>query len=119
MRTTDAVLDSVLEKLKDDGHQSDERYTEAFVRSRVNRGDGPVKIRHALAQNGILPDTIDRYLDQGENFWCALLTEVRDRKFGGRAPSDYSEWARQARFLQSRGFTSEQIRNSVAIQESE
>ena len=113
------MLDSVLEELRNEGYQSDDRYTEAYVRTRVNKGDGPVKIRHALAGNGILPETIERYLDRGENFWSTLLSEVRDRKFGASAPSDYKEWARQARFLQNRGFTSEQIRNTVAIQESE
>jgi len=35
---------------------------------------------------------------------------VRSKRFGDAMPEDFKERARQARFLQYRGFTSEQIR---------
>jgi regulatory protein len=38
------------------------------------------------------------------------VTEVRNRKFGPEPPADWPEKARQARFLQYRGFSSDHIR---------
>ena len=38
-----------------------------------------------------------------------LAARVRTSKFGSQPPSSYREWAKQARFLQQRGFTAEQI----------
>jgi regulatory protein len=35
---------------------------------------------------------------------------VRRKRFGDEPPQDYKERARQSRFLQYRGFTSDQIR---------
>ena len=40
-------------QLVDDGLQSDERFTEAFVRSRINQGKGPARIRADLRERGI------------------------------------------------------------------
>jgi len=41
--------------------------------------------------------------------WRACAARVRARKFGDAPPPDYKTWARQARFLQQRGFRSEHI----------
>jgi len=38
------------------------------------------------------------------------LDLVRQKKFGKAMPADYKEQARQSRFLQYRGFSTEQIR---------
>ena len=37
-------LDDVLDQLKEGHLQSDQRFAEAFVRSRVNRGQGPQRL---------------------------------------------------------------------------
>jgi len=37
------------------------------------------------------------------------VREVREKKFGPEQPRDFRERNRQMRFLQQRGFTSEQI----------
>ena len=44
-----------------------------------------------------------------ETKWPTLAAEVRCRKFGEQAPASYKDWARQARFLQQRGFTTEHV----------
>jgi regulatory protein len=45
--------------------------------------------------------------------WAATARELRRRRFGVSPPGDYPERARQARFLQYRGFTAEQIRAAL------
>ena len=41
--------------------------------------------------------------------WRELADRARRKKFGDGAPRDFRSWSRQARFLQQRGFTREQI----------
>ena len=112
------IVQEVIESLKRDNYLSDERFTEVYVRSRMERGDGPVKIRHALKTRGVPGSMIGRYLDPLDARWLEVLRAVWVRKFGEQ-PSDYKEWAKQARFLQSRGFTAEQIGKVVSNKEQE
>ena len=112
------VVQEVIEGLKRDNYLSDERFTEIYVRSRMERGDGPVKINHALKSRGVSGSMIGRHLDPLDARWVEVLREVWARKFG-EPPSDYKEWAKQARFLQNRGFTAEQIGKVVSNKEQE
>jgi regulatory protein len=64
----------------------------------------------SLRQKGIADSDIDPWLDERAQDWLDILAKVRRQKFGDEFPADFTERARQARFLQSRGFTAEQIR---------
>lgn len=101
-----------LEALKDKDLVSDQRFAESLVRSRVERGYGPMKIAHELRAKGIDEELIEAVLEPDTEYWVARLLEVWEKRFGS-APRDYREWARQARGLQSRGFTAEQVRRVV------
>ena len=46
--------------------------------------------------------------------WFELAREVRIRKFGNAMPAEFPEKARQMRFLQFRGFESEQVQVAVS-----
>lgn len=101
-----------LEALKEKGLVSDQRFAESLVRSRVERGYGPVKIAHELRAKGVDETLVEAVLEPDTEYWVARLLEVWEKRFGA-APGDYREWARQARGLQSRGFTAEQVRRVV------
>ena len=103
------IAGKALAELERDGLLSDERFTESLVATRCDQGHGPVRIRHDLRQKGVADSIIDRWLDERSEQWLALIARVRQQKFGEDLPNDYEERARQARFLQSRGFTAEQI----------
>ncbi len=45
--------------------------------------------------------------------WSALALEVRRKKFGEIEPVDLKDKARQMRFLQYRGFESDQVRAAL------
>ena len=81
------VVVAVVEALGNEGLQSDTRFVESFVQSRINQGKGPA--------------------------WLALAAEVRQKKFGRAAPADFKDKSRQMRFLQYRGFESDQIHAAV------
>ncbi len=108
-----AVVAEVVALLGREGLVSDERFCEALLTARSARGYGPVRIRRDLQEKGIAAEAIDRLLDFASGEWLVQLRRVRQKKFGAALPSDPAEWARQARFLHSRGFTVDQIRRAL------
>ena len=92
---------------------SDSRFVEQFIRQHAGRGHGPVRIRAGLRERGVADDEIDAALGAAGENWVAGAREARRRRFGMSPPGDYRERARQARFLQYRGFSAEQIRAAL------
>lgn len=90
---------------------SDRRFAEAFIHARVGRGYGPARIAAELRQREISEALIDECLAACEEDWLACAVRVRVKKFGRALPGDYAQRARQARFLQYRGFRSDTIRH--------
>ena len=107
------IVEKAVFQLTEDGLQSDQRFAESFAQSRINQGKGPVRIRQELKERGISATTIDDALIEKDQDWFELAREVRVRKFGQDLPADFAEKARQMKFLQYRGFESEQIQVAV------
>ena len=105
-----ALVADVILELGEQNLQSDTRYAESYVQSRAGRGDGPVKIGYQLKQRGVNPETISTVLAAFESEWQEGAAAARVKRFGTQLPSDFREKARQTRFLQRRGFSTEQIR---------
>lgn len=128
------LVERVLDYLSAHDLQSDERYAEGFVRSRIQKGYGPVKIRQELASRGVSEDALERQLTEPGEFWLDLARRVLDRKFGratvngaasGQASGhvsgkdepdaadgfeeDREAWNARARFLARRGFPADLI----------
>jgi len=103
------AIDEVLQALKEDRLQSDERFTESYVNHRFNAGVGPLKIRYELRQRGVSDGLVDEFLEPLSDQWDELMTRQRIRKFGAPIPDDYAERMKQARFLQNRGFSPESV----------
>jgi regulatory protein len=101
----------VVDDLESMGKMNDERYSQNFVAFRARRGHGPARIRSQLKTAGLDRSTIDDAV-KGEEApdFLALARGVRLRKFGPGIPKDRKERARQARFLQYRGFSTDHIR---------
>ncbi|MBD3894593.1 regulatory protein RecX [Halomonas sp. ML-15] len=105
-------VEACLDLLAEQRLQCDARFAESFVRSRIARGQGPLKIRAELGQRGIDRDGIQLALDEGEADWFALAAEALAKRFAG--PGDTPrERARRERFLASRGFDFEQVRHAM------
>ena len=106
------VAAEAVTRLTEDDLQSDERFSESFVQSRINQGKGPVRIRLDLGQKGISDSTIEIALEEAAADWRALAREQRIKKFGQDLPPDFKEKARQMRFLQYRGFEQDHIQSA-------
>lgn len=104
-----ADIHTALASLESERLLSDQRFTEAFVHYRRNRGYGPIRIRAELLERGIAEDLIEQHLNFADNTWLNDAREVWKKRFKNRKPHDYKSRAQQMRFLQYRGFTQEHI----------
>ena len=106
---SEAIAQAVADGLVAEGYLSDERFVESLVRVRRGRGFGPLRIRLELQEKGIAAPAIEAAIDARNRDWLTELKRVRRKKFGSSLPTTYAERARQARFLQSRGFSTDHI----------
>lgn len=100
----EALIDEVLSSLAENGLQSDGRCAEAMVHARINRGQGPLKIRAALREIGLDAALFEPLLEAVEDDWPEHLSALCRRRFGDAPAADRRDWSRRARFLASRGF---------------
>jgi regulatory protein len=103
------LIEAVLVELCRDNLQSDQRFTENYIRSRAERGFGPCRIAAELRERGVSKALIANCLEQEKGQWDNQVMKARNKRFGQAPPSSPKERERQIRFLQYRGFTREQI----------
>ncbi|TAH47566.1 MAG: recombination regulator RecX [Betaproteobacteria bacterium] len=113
-----AEVAEVVARMGELGLQSDRRFAEAWVRSKAVRF-GAARLRNELGRRGVERELVDEALaaecveselERARAVWRA--------KFGA-PPADAREWARQARFLQTRGFATDVIRKLLKEQPDE
>lgn len=120
------VVGPVIDRLSARRLVSDERFVAAVIRHRAQRGQGPVRIRAELRHQGISDAQIQQSFDHVDLAaggavqdleavidWDELAGRVRRRKFGAASPRTPHARVKQARFLQYRGFTADQIRTAL------
>ena len=107
------VIETVVDRLSEQNLQSDDRFTEAFVNMRRKKGQGPIRILNDLQERGVSQILQEDHVDSRDEIWGEMITQVRLKKFGSTLPKEFTERAKQARFLQYRGYTSDQIRHEL------
>jgi regulatory protein len=116
-------LDAALETLQRQGFQDDRRYAEALVRSRALAGQGPVRVRAELRQNGVPAADIDAAFEAAEAGgvdWETTAARVAARflpslRAAARGPEGMKLRHRAVSFLLRRGFSQVQARRALAI----
>ena len=104
------ALDAVLDDLAARDLLSDERYVDMRLRARQARL-GDARLAYELRTQGVSAELIEAALAAGDDEQLRAQ-RVWQHKFGTLA-SDANDRARQARFLASRGFSTETIRRIV------
>lgn len=107
------LVEQALQGLLDDGLLHEGRFAESFVSSRIRKGQGSVRIRADLSERGVPSSLVEQALEEAGCDWFELASRVRVKRFGHDLPADFPQKAKQSRFLQYRGFTSEEIRFAV------
>lgn len=111
--SADVDLDELLDELESNDYLNDQRFAESFIRYRITRGQGKIKILNELRQRGVSSSIINISIEQSETDWFELARQIREKKFGEIIPEDYKEKTRQMRFLLGRGFDSEAIHYAI------
>lgn len=106
--TVQGVVDEFIAR----GYLNDERYGRQFVAYHAERGHGPLRIQRDLAQRGLAEALIEEALAEAED-WAQRARELRIRRFGLAIPKRWPDKAKQARFLQYRGFSNDHIRSAL------
>ncbi len=100
--------------MEGEGLQSDARYTESYVHSRIRRGVGPIRIKLELKERGVPADLVDEHIDFQDEVWLDIACKEYEKKFGQLAAESIKDRAKRTRFLQSRGFTGDIIQKTFA-----
>jgi regulatory protein len=108
-------IPALLEDLKARGWLSDKRFTDQLIHARKSKF-GSAKVAYELREKGVADELIvDALADLQENELTNAL-EVWRKKFKS-PPTNRDEWAKQARFLQSRGFGFDIIKKVLSTTE--
>jgi regulatory protein len=108
-----SVVDVVLEELQALGYQSDERFTEMFIRSRINSGDGPFKIKISLRGKGICDSLALAVFDKLDVDWFEQVKLIKSKRFGNQPSQDLNEISKQIRYLKNKGFYQDHINTVI------
>lgn len=105
-------LDQLLDHLTQSGYQSDERFAESFLRSRINRGLGRLRIERELKDRGIKKELIEQVLS-GDTDWFLQAYESGLKKSQSLNLTEYKEKQKLYRYLAYRGFSMAEIQYAV------
>jgi len=108
----DETIDWAISRLQQDGYLSELRYAEAYLRSRLKKGEAPWLAARRAEQKGAQSAAVQAALSE--------LTECYDagqaarelmlaRDPAGLRFEDERVWQRQARFLRNKGFAADII----------
>ena len=110
-------IPALLADFKTRGWLSDTRFTEQLVNARKIKF-GSSKVAHELREKGIADDLIMDAVSTMKESELVRATEVWRKKFK-QAANNRDEWAKQARFLQSRGFGFDTIKKVLSKQDND
>lgn len=102
------LVDALLDELERENWLSNQRFAQSLVNRRAGR-QGTQRIVQELRQHGLSDDTVGRIGDQLRQTERQRAQAVWQKKFG-QLPVDTKDYARQFRFLASRGFSPEVVR---------
>ncbi|MEN4918626.1 recombination regulator RecX [Achromobacter spanius] len=103
-----AEVETVLDALEKEGWLSTERFAQSLVHRRASR-QGAARIVQELRQHGVDDNQVAELRDQLRATEYDRALEVWKKRFDAR-PADRAAYAKQARFLASRGFAHDVIR---------
>ncbi|MEQ8514126.1 MAG: regulatory protein RecX [Chromatocurvus sp.] len=105
------LIQTAVARLADEGLQSDERFAESYLRQRVGRGYGPLRIQRELQERGVDDVLAESTLATSGWNWQDVAEQALTKKFGAMPPSSLAlaEKARILRFAAYRGFSREHL----------
>ncbi|MEE2025311.1 regulatory protein RecX [Alkalimonas mucilaginosa] len=100
----DQLVQQVISWCQAENYQSDARFVDMLLRSRIGKGYGPLYIQQECRRHGIAVALLQQQLAQIEPDWSALAQRIYLKKYGDTAITSVNERAKRLRYLQQRGF---------------
>jgi len=110
-------IPGILEDFKKRNWVSDTRFTEQILHARKSKF-GVARIAYELREKGVSDELISEAVQDVKENELTNAKAVWRKKYDA-PPGSREEWAKQARFLQSRGFGFEIIKKVINEQEDE
>ncbi len=110
-------IPEILADFKKRNWVSDTRFTEQILHARKSKF-GSARIAHELREKGVSDELISEAVQDVKENELENAKAVWRKKYDA-PPSSREEWAKQARFLQSRGFGFEIIKKVINEQKDE
>ena len=100
-----------LADLQAKNYQSDARFGEMLIRTRIAAGYGPRWILAELRQHGVMEVEAQALLYAAEPDWPVLIRDLLRRRYGNKRASTPAERAKRAAFLLRRGFDAHTVQS--------
>ena len=106
-------ITAVIQRLTNQGLQSDERFSEMFVRSCINKGKGPNLIRRELEQQNLPPEMLEQAFSLNPCNWQQSALHQLQKKYSVGDMQEFALRAKATQFLYRRGFDSDTCSRAV------
>lgn len=114
----ETIIETTIDFLTSYGFLDDEAYAKGFIRNRIeNKKHGERKVSYDLIKRGISKDISGPIIEGYQEAQYQGAAYLYEKRTKGKALTDYKEKMKVTRYLQSRGFSYEIIRD--IIQEAE
>ena len=107
VNSKDILLEEIL-KLKEEGLISNQRYAEAYIRSRFHSGFGPVRIKYELEKKGVIKTIIKTAFQETDLDWDDKLKSEFKKKYESNDMKSLND-NKISKFFLYRGFDLEKI----------
>ena len=110
-------IDIAMNKIIDQGYQSDSRYAEMIVRKGLgSKAWGKSRIKNELRSKGILTDTIEDAMELlNDDDPLSRAHEALGKKFRGKEIVEKKDYGKATRFLSVHGFGFDHIRSAIKL----
>jgi regulatory protein len=109
----DDDIQQVLDWCGAENYQSESRYAALLVRSKINKGYGPLYLSQAAREQGISKELLSQTIETLEIDWFALALAQYQKKYLGKPVEDFHEKQKRMAYLQRRGFNGSQIQYAL------
>ena len=107
VNSKDTLLEEIL-KLKEEGLISNQRYAEAYIRSRFHSGFGPIRIKYELEKKGVIESIIKTAFQETDLDWDDKLKSEFKKKYESNDMKSLND-NKILKFFLYRGFDLEKI----------
>ena len=107
VNSKDALLEEIF-KLKEEGLISNQRYAEAYIRSRFHSGFGPIRIKYELEKKGVIEAIIKTAFQETDLDWDDKLKSEFKKKYESNDMKSSND-NKISKFFLYRGFDLEKI----------